>query len=88
MFINLKQKGLKIFNVLLHAHTSARKIILKHFRKGQELPWILADEHYDSTYQQNRQLENEVEVRPGDQLVLGIHIFDTTQYRQTSSYME
>jgi hypothetical protein len=60
--------GINIFNVLLHSHLSGRKIKFRQFRAGTELPWILADEHYDFNFQQNKPLRNEVLFLPGDEL--------------------
>jgi hypothetical protein len=62
-------EGVHVYNAFLHAHTSARKMKVRHFRNGKELPWIVNDENYDFNYQTNRVLNNEVLLLPGDQLI-------------------
>jgi len=54
---------------------------LRHFRGGEELPWIIYDEFYDSDYQQNINLEKEVKVLPGD------HLMVECQYRTKKEVM-
>jgi len=63
--------GISVFNVLLHSHLSGRKLKLRHFRDGVELPWIDYDDHYDFDYQQNKNLGEIVQVLPGDHLTYG-----------------
>ena len=63
-------QGFTIFNVLLHAHGAGRKLKLRHFRNGVELPTILFDENYSNEYQQNRHLTQERQVLPGDELMM------------------
>ena len=48
-----------------------RKLKLRHFRDGKELPWIANDDNYDFNYQQNHPLANPVKVLPGDQMTIG-----------------
>jgi len=69
-------EGITIYNAFLHAHTSARKMIIRHYRDGKELPWIINDENYDFNYQTNRRLPKEVKVYPGDQITAEC-IYDT-----------
>ncbi|CAL8072003.1 unnamed protein product [Orchesella dallaii] len=61
--------GIKIISVLLHAHLTGRKIILRHIRNGKELPPIAQDNHVDFNYQHYRMLKKEVIVLPGDELI-------------------
>lgn len=63
--------GIKIFNALLHSHLSGRKLKLRQFRDQQELEWPDFDDHYDFNYQQNKHLNREVVVLPGDHLTYG-----------------
>jgi hypothetical protein len=63
--------GIKAFNVLLHSHISGRKLKLRHFRQGEELPWLDFDDHYNFDYQQSKQLSKEVRILPGDQITYG-----------------
>jgi len=65
------EEGITVFNVLLHAHVSGRKLKLRHFRNGIELPWIDYDDNYDFDYQQNKHLREAIKVLPGDQLTYG-----------------
>jgi dimethyladenosine transferase 1 len=69
--------GINVFNVLLHSHLAGRKLKLRHFRDGQELPWVSVDDNYDFDYQQNRPLREEVKFLRGDQLSFEC-IYDTT----------
>jgi hypothetical protein len=64
----LPPTGINIFALLHHAHLSARKMKLRHFRGTQELPWVKNDENYDFEYQQTRPMRDEVLVLPGDHL--------------------
>ncbi|CAG7815996.1 unnamed protein product [Allacma fusca] len=63
-------EGVFAATVLLHGHTYARSIILRHLRNGVELPPIAQDRTYDTNYQQYRQLQKEVKILPGDELML------------------
>jgi len=60
--------GINTFNVLLHSHLSGRRLKIRQFRDGKELPWIANDDNYVFDYQQNRNLRNEAKILPGDQL--------------------
>lgn len=73
----LPATGMKIYSVLLHAHLSGRRIILRHIRDGKELPPIAEDNNYDFSYQQYRFLREEVTVLPGDELIVECD-FNTT----------
>lgn len=50
-----------------------RKLRLRHFRNGTELPWLATDDNYDFDFQQNRPLLEEITILPGDQLTYGIN---------------
>lgn len=67
-------QGITLFNALLHSHLSGRKLKLRHFRDGVELPWPNYDDHYDFNYQQNRVLNKKVILLPGDQITYGWQI--------------
>ncbi|XP_021961495.1 DBH-like monooxygenase protein 2 homolog [Folsomia candida] len=64
----LPQDGIKVFNSLLHSHLSGRKLKLRHFRGTEELPWLDYDDHYDFDFQQNKHLNSEIVVFPGDHM--------------------
>jgi len=68
---NLDPSGISILFVQLHAHIYGRKLKLRHFRNGIELPWIAHDDKYDFNYQQYRMLDEERKVLPGDHLTIG-----------------
>ena len=50
---------------------TGRKLKLRHFRDGQELPWVLNDDNHDFDFQQNRPLREELILLPGDELTYG-----------------
>jgi len=63
------ESGINIVSVVLHSHLAGRRLSLKHIRQGKELPRIVEDKHFDFDYQQSHNLEKEVNVLPGDELV-------------------
>jgi len=65
---NIPETGINVFNILLHSHLAGRKLKLRHFRDGEELPWLSSDDNYNFDYQQNRPLLEEIKILPGDQL--------------------
>merc|ERR1719419_453381 len=67
----LQPGGVRILSGVLHSHLAARRMRLRHLRAGKELPVILEDNNYDFNFQSSRQpREREVEVKPGDELLL------------------
>ncbi|CAL8146105.1 unnamed protein product [Orchesella dallaii] len=62
--------GVEMVAARLHAHLSSRRMRIKHFRNGIELPWILNDENYDFNFQPWRWLYNPVRILPGDQITV------------------
>ncbi|XP_021962814.1 DBH-like monooxygenase protein 1 [Folsomia candida] len=74
----LPPTGIKVINTLLHGHLSMRKLRLRHFRGGKELPLIAKDDYYDFNYQQSRTLQEEITVLPGDELITECE-YETTQ---------
>jgi dimethyladenosine transferase 1 len=75
--IAIPPKGIKIFNLLLHTHLAGRKMKLRQFRNGTELPWVSNDDSYHFNYQKNRPLREERVVLPGDHLTFEC-IYDTS----------
>lgn len=65
----LPPEGVSVYGVLLHTHNAGRRIRLRHFRNNRELPFVVADENFSSSYQQNRNLPQELRILPGDQFV-------------------
>ncbi|CAG7674168.1 unnamed protein product, partial [Allacma fusca] len=64
------ENGITVFNVGLHSHLAGRKIKLRQFRDGEELPWLANDDHYDFDYQQLRPLSDAKNILRGDQLTI------------------
>ena len=62
--------GIRIISGVLHSHLAGRRMRLRHVRKGQELPVILEDNHYDFNFQASRVPAAETIVYPGDHLIL------------------
>lgn len=63
---------IKVYGVLLHSQSSSARVRVHHFRRGEELPWIVYDENYRGSYQQIRVLREEREISAGDQITIGI----------------
>jgi len=64
----IPETGIQLFNILLHSHLAGRKLKLRHWRDGVELPWVANDDMYNFDFQQNRPIRNERTILPGDQL--------------------
>ncbi|CAG7823934.1 unnamed protein product, partial [Allacma fusca] len=60
--------GINVFTVFLHSHLAGRKMRLRQFRNGTELPWLANDNHYDFNFQQNRLLSEYRKILKGDHL--------------------
>ncbi|CAG7729825.1 unnamed protein product, partial [Allacma fusca] len=63
-------EGIKVFTLILHSHLAGRKMKLRQFRNGFELPWWAYDNNYDFDFQQNRLLPVHQEILKGDHLTL------------------
>ncbi|ODN00137.1 hypothetical protein Ocin01_06550 [Orchesella cincta] len=74
--------GIKVVNTLVHMHLAGKKIRLRHFRNGVELPVIAEDNYYDFNYQQSRTLKNELLILPSDEMVVECeyHTTDVDKY--------
>jgi hypothetical protein len=79
------KEGTNIFNVLLHSHKAGRKLRLRHFRNGTELPWISSDDNFDFDYQQSHPLQEPVKVLAGDHLTTGWFHVEEILYVAVSS---
>ncbi|CAG7683164.1 unnamed protein product, partial [Allacma fusca] len=64
----LPNDGINVFTVFLHSHLAGRKMKLRQFRDGVELPWVSNDNNYDFNYQQNRLLTEYRQILKGDHL--------------------
>lgn len=51
---------------MLHAHLTARKLVIRHIRDGVELAPIAQDMNYDFDYQQMREVHPPRRILPGD----------------------
>ncbi|ODM90115.1 DBH-like monooxygenase protein 1 [Orchesella cincta] len=76
-------EGVDVFAIRLHSHLT-RRVRIKHFRGGVELPYIQNDDNYDFNYQQWRWLYNPVKLLPGDQVTVQCG-FDNTWKNDSSS---
>ncbi|CAG0897729.1 unnamed protein product [Darwinula stevensoni] len=63
-------EGIHVFSGLLHSHLIGRKMRVRVFRNGEELPWLLNDDNYDFNYQQVRVFREHITLYPGDQLII------------------
>jgi len=72
------KEGIFLFNTLLNTHLAGRKMKLRHYRNGTELPWVSYDDHYHFNYQKNRPLREERKILPGDALTFEC-TYDTSQ---------
>lgn len=68
----LPPEGITLTFINLHTHTSGQRARVRHFRDGQELPWIGDDENYRNTFQAYRVLHRPVQILPGDHIMLRI----------------
>ncbi|XP_021953541.2 DBH-like monooxygenase protein 1 [Folsomia candida] len=73
---NLPPEGINTFSVMLHSHNSGRRMQLRQFRSGTELPPLAKDDYYDFNYQNNRRLRETRKIMPGDHLTVEC-VYDT-----------
>ncbi|CAG7820541.1 unnamed protein product, partial [Allacma fusca] len=64
----LPEEGINVFTLILHSHLAGRKMKLRQFRNGFELPWWAYDNNYDFNFQQNRILPEHKQIFKGDHL--------------------
>lgn len=57
-------------NANVHMHLTGKRIRLRHFREGVELPKIAQDNFYDFNYQMPRTLKEEITILPGDEFLV------------------
>lgn len=76
---NVRSEGVKVFGNNLHTHLAGRGVELTHIRRNEqcdleeELKPIEANLQYDFNYQQTTHLPEEIELLPGDVLLLKCH---------------
>ncbi|XP_035703186.1 DBH-like monooxygenase protein 1 isoform X2 [Folsomia candida] len=66
----LPTSGIQVFVYLLHFHLSGKKMKIRHFREGVELPWIGYDGNYDTNFQMSRMMRKHVTVLPNDHITV------------------
>lgn len=59
---------------MAHAHTTGKRMYLRHFRNGKQLPDIFSDDHYDFNYQ-----VSELDVNPLTTTIV-VHSKSTRHY--------
>ncbi|CAG0900730.1 unnamed protein product [Darwinula stevensoni] len=72
--------GIHIFSGLLHSHLIGRKLRVRLFRNGKELPWLLNDDNYDFNFQQARVLREPVTLLR----YLAFHLFPECYYNSSN----
>ena len=72
-----REEGITAFASMLHAHTAATAMSLRHVRHGEELEPLDVNEHYDFNYQQFTVFDKERTLLPGDQFMVQC-AYDTT----------
>ncbi|XP_046406832.1 DBH-like monooxygenase protein 1 [Ischnura elegans] len=78
------EKGMHIFSIMPMTNQAGRKVVLRHFREGQELKPIFKDEGFNYELQRHRKLPRDVMIMAGDTIVLECHY--NTMNRDTLTY--
>ena len=60
----LPTEGIMVFASQLHTHLTGKKVYTKHYRDGVELPELNRDDHYQSYFQEIRNLPSFIHVLP------------------------
>ncbi|XP_064117807.1 DBH-like monooxygenase protein 1 [Macrobrachium nipponense] len=76
--------GIKVYQVLLHAHSLGTAMRIRHFRDGEELQPIITDDYYDTNFQPILSLSEERTVLPTDHLTTEC-VYDSSS-RQNSTF--
>jgi len=66
----LIEQPTKVFGSMLHGHLAARSVSARQFRNETEVRVIDQDRGYDFNYQQYKQLQEPVDLLPGDDLMI------------------
>ncbi|XP_069987575.1 DBH-like monooxygenase protein 1 homolog [Penaeus vannamei] len=64
----MPESGIKVYQILPHAHIIGRSIRVRHFRDGKELPPLAVDDYYDFNFQQILRLQEERTILPSDHI--------------------
>ncbi|KAK2864314.1 hypothetical protein Q7C36_003468 [Tachysurus vachellii] len=63
-------KDLQVFAAYLHTHLAGRKMRVAHFRDGEQIDYLVQNEHYNFEFQQLTNLGKSKKVQLGDKLVV------------------
>ncbi|XP_043102167.1 DBH-like monooxygenase protein 2 homolog [Puntigrus tetrazona] len=61
---------LQVFSAMLHTHLAGRKVRVGHFRGGEQIDLLVADENYDFEYQEVTNFGKTKTVKLGDRLLV------------------
>ncbi|XP_010606010.1 putative DBH-like monooxygenase protein 2 [Fukomys damarensis] len=61
---------MKVIGYLLHTHLAGRALQTVQYRNGRQLRTICKDDAYDFNLQETRDLPGDVEIKPGDELLI------------------
>ncbi|XP_026853980.2 DBH-like monooxygenase protein 2 homolog [Electrophorus electricus] len=63
-------RDMQVFSVILHTHLTGRKVRVGHFRDGEQIDFLITNEHYNFEYQQAINLGKTKTVQMGDKLLV------------------
>ncbi|KAK4475381.1 hypothetical protein MN116_002442 [Schistosoma mekongi] len=75
--------GIFVFASQLHTHMTGVKVVTYHLRNGTQLPDLNRDNNYSPHFQEIRQLDQQVQIRPGDSLIT-VCTYDTSKKHQVT----
>uniref|UniRef100_A0A5K4F0A7 Dopamine beta-hydroxylase n=1 Tax=Schistosoma mansoni TaxID=6183 RepID=A0A5K4F0A7_SCHMA len=76
-----KPNGIFVFASQLHTHLTGIKVVTYHIRNGTRLPDLNRDNYYSPHFQEIRQLDQQIQIKPGDTLITRC-TYDTSQKNQ------
>ncbi|CAH8656547.1 unnamed protein product [Schistosoma intercalatum] len=76
-----KPNGIYVFASQLHTHLTGIKVVTYHIRNGTQLPDLNRDNYYSPHFQEIRQLDQQIQIKPGDTLITTC-TYDTSQKNQ------
>ncbi|VDP30751.1 unnamed protein product [Schistosoma curassoni] len=79
-----KPNGIYVFASQLHTHLTGIKVVTYHIRNGTRLPDLNRDNYYSPHFQEIRQLDQQIQIKPGDTLITTC-TYDTSQKNQVIS---
>ncbi|CAH8671649.1 unnamed protein product [Schistosoma margrebowiei] len=78
-----KPNGIYVFASQLHTHLTGIKVVTYHIRNGTQLPDLNRDNNYSPHFQEIRQLDQQIQIKPGDTLITTC-TYDTSQKNQVT----